>query len=185
MVRAWAAPCLAALAVDTTRLDEIGLRTARVLLLSLDPKGPAGSGAVSADLSHRRFVDHWLGRIPLRSTLERARTFGRYAGRTLSIPFGPSIDYVLTDQLGMVAMGEGVLAQIAGSGAPGAAGAPQLAVAVDVSPRGLTEESWRFLFDLIGLPPRAVAHLGKWRDAHLRVTIEGARLVLEATGNRR
>ncbi|HEY5937546.1 MAG TPA: hypothetical protein VIU61_23025 [Kofleriaceae bacterium] len=177
-------PCAKLFDVDLASFTGYGARTARVILRSFDPSGPSGTGALALDLANKRYFASRLDDIPLRSRFEDKKQFGPYAGRHLSIPMVPDVDYVLTDSIALAAIGDGILARLVGTGKPGAA-AP--IVAVDVLPAGLSTAAWTSLFELADIPgarriPEALSH---WRDIHLGATLEGTRLVVEASGNRR
>src|SRR6185295_7592867 len=85
-LRSWLEPCLGMLGADVAALD--------------------------ATVARPAFFAHQLDRIPLRGTLERARTFGGHKGYSLTIPFAATIEYVLEDRLVVAALGEGVVARL-------------------------------------------------------------------------
>jgi hypothetical protein len=176
-------PCLRLFDVDLRKLDELGLRAGRAFLRTFEPDDRKGSGAVSLDLTHKDFFASMLDDIPLRSTFERKRTFGPYAGKSLSVPMFPSIEYVLTDQLALAGVGEGQLLMMIGKG--GTTPGPVFEVAVQ--PLGLSIESWTELFKLVDIDnaKRVAERLQRWRDARVNLTIDGTRLVLAAHGTRR
>ena len=181
--RAAADPCLRVLGVDARDFDELGVRAARGFIRTFDPDEREGTGAVALDLSHKRFFAAQLDQIPLRSTLERKRTFGPYAGKSIAIPMFLTIDYVLADQLALAAVGDGLLVQLVGRGGT----TPGPLAAITVQPAGLAVESWAELLALVDVPrARDVAQrLQSWRDVRVNLTIEGSRLVLTAAGVRR
>ena len=175
-------------------LDEIGVRSFRAFLHSLDPDENEGVGAVAADLNSARYFRTLLDRIPGRSMAESARTFGQYKGKHISVPFVGKGDYVLTDQLAIGAMGDGVLARVgtpsssvnsAGNGA--ALIGPPPILALDVRPPGLAADVWQFLVEQLELPEpkRLVQRLLLWNELHLGAHLTDAILVIEAHGNRR
>ena len=183
-LRSWASPCLTVLhetALD--RLDAYGVRAARAFVLTVDTDAMTGSGAVSLELTSKKYFASLLDQIPLRSTLEKKRTFGPYAGKSLSVPFGPSVDYVLTDSVALAGMGDGVLAGAVGKG-PAASG-PLLAI--DIAPQALPKETWQSVLGMLRAPQPVwlAEHLVRWRDGHMSLSVDGTRLVLEAIGNRR
>jgi hypothetical protein len=182
-LRDWLAPCGKTLDLDLAKLDSYGVRTARVVLQSFDPDDKSGTGVVALDLTSKRYFAALLDDIPLRSKFESKRTYGPHAGRSLSIPFGPTLDYVLTDSLALAGMGEGLLARAAGNG-PAASG-PILAI--DLVPPGLSRDAWVFLLRMtrIGGSERIADRLLRWRDGHVALTVEGTRLVLQAAGTHR
>lgn len=178
-LRAWLAPCAAAAGADLSRLEPLGVRTARAILHHYDPAKPASSrGAVSFDLAHRTYATKLLDEIPGRSMIQRKRTFGPFQGYAISIPFGgPTIEYVLDDRLALAGLGDGVLAAVAG---PAAAAGPLLAI--DATPPAMPRESWRGLAGLVNISPDAL--LG-WQALRLSLSLDGSRLVLDAAGQRR
>ncbi len=175
------APCARALGEDPAPFDRYGVRAARALLATFDPGEPMGTGVVALDLSSTQFVKSMLDRIPLRTRIESSKRFGPYAGHSLSIPFGPTVEYVLTDSLALGAVGEGMLARVV-SGRPGT-GAPQV-FAFDAHPPALSREAWAWLFDAAGLPMSGVDRLQRWRALHAGASLDGTRLVIEVTGER-
>ena len=182
-VRAWLQPCLKAMNQDTSVLDRSGVRSVRAVLRSLDPADKSATGAVSLDLAQKRYFDALLDEVPLRSTLERSRTYGAYKGHSLTVPFVATLDYVLTDQLGLAGIGDGLLMQMLGAG--GMRKGP--IAAIDIAPPALSPEAWHMLLTSIGIRrvDDVVAQLVRWRDGHFAVTIEGTSLVVTAAGNRR
>jgi hypothetical protein len=190
-VQAWLAPCLAGFGGDAAAITATGIRSARGLVLEFDPDGPSGSGALAFDLAHAGYVRNQLDRIPLRSALERARTFGADKGFSIALPFAPTIDYVLDDRRAIAALGDGVLARVV---APGALG-PAPVFALDLAPPVLSQNAWAALIQLalegeLASSPGPVAtrmaeHLMRWRDGHLAIALEPGELVFTASGDRR
>jgi hypothetical protein len=180
----WIKPCGDFVGVDTGQIGTLPVRAARALVLTFDPDDKSVStGAISADVFSARVLDKYLDEVPFRSHLESDRKFGRYAGKSLSLPFGPTVDYVLTDQIAIAAFGRGLLDKVvSGAAAPSAT-----LFAIDVMPAGLTAKAWEWLIDSAGLShPRFIAErLQQWHDVHLRLMLEDDALVLEATANRR
>lgn len=191
--RPWIAPCLALAGNALAAFDASGVRTARGLLIDLDPDQLTGSGAIALDLASSTYLERQLDRIPLRRTLERSRNFGPYHGKSIDIPFSVTVEYVLERGVAFAALGEGLLAQIIGTGAPGAPGAPILAL--DLAPPKMSPHAWEAVLhvlgghDLTGTPgpatQRAAARLMRWREGHLALTTTPTELVLTATGTRR
>lgn len=182
--RSWAGECLGnPIARLLAPLDGYGVRAARALVLAFDPDAMTGQGAASLELANKKYFASLLDKIPLRSTMEKKRTFGPYAGKTLSVPFGPTVDYVLTDSVALAGMGDGVLASVVGKG-PAASGP---LVAIDVAPPVLAKEVWIRALDILNAPQATwlAEHLVRWRDGHVALSLDGTRLVLEASGNRR
>ncbi|HEU0033797.1 MAG TPA: hypothetical protein VFQ53_24385 [Kofleriaceae bacterium] len=179
----WLAPCAAAAKLDLAALPTQGVRAARVVLQSFDPDDKSGAGAVALDVTSKRALASLLDQIPLRSKFESTAKFGPYTGKHLSIPFGPKLDYVLTDQVAFAAMGEGLLARLVGNGGP--ARTPSL-LAIDLWPANLSREAWLWLLEAIDLPaPRITDQLMRWREVHIAVAIDGPRLVIDLAGARK
>ena len=184
---AWAQPCIGSPSHGgpdmVAILDQFGIRTARGFVHQLDPDDKEGTGVVSLDLSHARYVGSLLDQVPMRSKFEKARQFGGYKGKHLSVPFVATVDYVLDDKTFMIAMGDGQLERAA-SGAP--AGPPPV-FALDVIPAGLPADVWQWLFTEAELPgPKLLAaRLQQWNDIHLGAHLDRESLVIEAQGNRR
>ena len=181
--RAWFAPCAVLIDEDFHWLDTYGVRTARAALLSIEPDGKSGSGVASFDLVTNKWFASQLDEIPLRSHLESDRTYGPLRGHSLSIPFGPTVEYVLTDRLAFAAVGDGLLARVVGKG--GTVRGP--VAAIDVQPPLLSPESWGAVRELLDLGGggRFVERLMWWREAHFSISTDGNALVLAASGRRR
>lgn len=181
---AWLAPCLASIheRSDSQRiLDNFGVRAGRAVVQRVDIDDKSGAGVVSLDLVHERWFANQLDQIPGRSALERDRKFGPLAGHSISIPLVFSFDYVLSDQLAYVAMGDGVLAKTIGNGK--SVSGP--IAAVDLYPPMLSPETWKGLLELADLPESLADRLLRWREGHISIAIEGTSLVLAASGTRR
>jgi hypothetical protein len=177
-------PCVKALGVerDIANLRSTGIRAGRAIVQSIDPDNKSGTGALSLDLEHAKAISELLDKVPMRSTLEKDRTWGGVAGHHLSIPFGPSIDYIVDEHRAIVAMGDGVMDQAMAAGTPG----PRPVFAIDVNPPMMPADAWAFLIKLAGANPRRVVdRLMRWHDGHLALVVDGSALVFEATGNRR
>lgn len=182
-VRAWLQPCLRALDEDLSTLDRYGVRAARAVLQTFDPDDKSGAGAVALDLVHKKFFANQLDEVPLRSTLERNRTFGPHKGHSLAVPFVATLDYVLTDTLALAAVGDGLLARIVGTGRT----VPGPIAAIDILPPAMSPEAWKTVLGAIDrrYAEVLVERLMRWREGHIAVTIEGASLLVAATGVRR
>lgn len=182
-LRAWLGPCLVAAGEDGKVLDRYGVRSVRAVLRTFDPDDRNGTGALAFDLVHDRYFAARLDEIPLRSTLERSRTFGPHAGHHLSVPMIATLDYVLTAQLALAGLGDGLLGTLVGTGA--VTRGP--IAAIDVVPPALGLDAWKALVRLIGIrgADDVVEQLLRWRDGHIAITIEGTSLVVRAAGNRR
>jgi hypothetical protein len=181
----WLAPCFQRESQDIANLiDQFGVRTARGLVQQFDPDDKSGVGAVSLDLTHKRFIAEQLDQVPMRSRLEKNATYGQYKGKHLSVPFVATVDYVLEDKLFIGAMGDGLLAKL-GTGAQ-ATVAPPIA-SVDVLPAGLKPDVWQWLFEQIDAPnPKRLAQrLQNWQSLHIGARLDGTSLLIEAAGTRR
>jgi hypothetical protein len=195
-VRSTLAPCLEAAGSRLASADDGAVRAARGVLLGFDPDTTSGSGAVVLDIAGPEFLERQLDRIPLRRSLERARTFGAHKGFSIDIPFSVTIEYVLEHDLAIAALGEGIIARLVGPGpGPGPAAAAPPIFALDVAPPAMSAAAWEIIVNaaierqLSGTPgpaaKRAVAHLMQWRDGHVAVTADATEIVVTASGARR
>lgn len=183
VVRAWLQPCLRTLDADLGTLDRYGVRSGRAVLQTFNPDDKSGAGAIALDLAHKKFFASQLDEVPLRSTLERNRTFGPHKGHSIAVPFVATLDYVLTDSLALAAVGDGLLAKIVGSGRT----VPGPLATLDILPPAMSPEAWK---TIIGAIDRRYAEvfvdrMMRWREGHIAVTIEGSSLLVAATGVRR
>jgi hypothetical protein len=178
------APCVKVAGFDPFgEASTRGIRAVRAILMSFDPDDSSGTGAVAVDLASTQLVSSLLDRIPMRSTLESPKAFGPYAGKSISIPLGPTLEYVVTDSLAIAGVGDGVLARVIGKGP----GPPTTTIlGLDILPAGLSADAWAWLFDRANIPARkrGVLRLQRWRDLHVSLRLDGTLLVLQATGNR-
>jgi len=183
-VAQWLSPCLYTFGVETAPLEQLGVRSGRAMLLSLDPDEPSGTGVVALDLSQKTAIDKQLDQIPMRSHIERDKKFGTHAGHRVAVPFVATFDYVLEDHLAIAAMGDGVLDKVV-AGAPPAGPAPLFAL--DLAPGKLSDKAWGWMLDKLGAPVnrRFIERFQKWRDGHISVAIDGDALVLDAAGHLR
>jgi hypothetical protein len=177
----WLGSCMPGIGPELLDLFQFGARAARVAVLSIDPDAGTGTGAVELDLAKPDYIAQKLDSIPLRSHLESDIKIGPYAGKHLSIPFGPKLDYVLTPKLAMAGLGDGVLARAVGSG-PGSGGP---LVALDVRPLAMPAAAWKWLLQNVGAPSAVESALQSWREGHVSLSIDGDRLVLDVRGERR
>jgi hypothetical protein len=177
------APCFKAADVDIAGFAELGVRAARAVVETFTPEPPSGTGAVSLDLTSRTHVAKLLDEIPS-VALKSDRAFGPYKGVHVSLPLIASLDYVLDDRVAIAAMGDGLLDQLV-------VGPPPSNVpifAFDIRPPGLSEATWRFMFDALFGKHTAelmTKQLEKWREGHISLAIDQDALVLDASGNRR
>jgi len=181
--RTWLSPCLKAIGGEVRELDEMGVRAGRALVQSLDPDAKSGTGAIALDLAKADYIAHKLDDIPLRSTLERDRTFGPYQGHSISIPFSVTVDYVLTGKLALAAVGEGLLAKLAtGTPAP-----PTDVFAIELAPPRLAPAAWQMLLELADLPhaKRIAERLSRWHDVHVGLATQPTELVLQLAATHR
>jgi len=184
-VTAWFAPC-ARLVGDPEELrvaGQYGLRSVRGVLRTFDANDEKNSKlAIAADLSSAKSVNELLDQIPLRTTLERSHSFGAYRGHSISVPGVGHLDYVVTDKLAIIGVGEGVLDKMNSD-------APHTPLfALDVNPAAMSHASWQGLWtQVFGQTKGAAvaAAIDTWKDAHLAIAVDGDALVVEASGNRR
>jgi hypothetical protein len=179
----WFEPCARAVDASLAFVDEVGARSGRAIVHSLDPDDKSGTGAVALDLVHAKYFGALLDQIPMRKRLEQSRSFGMYKGKHLSVPFVATADYVLDDRVFIAAMGDGLLEKI-GSGAP--AGQPAV-FGVELLPTGLPTDVWEWVFAQAELPnPKRLAQrLQSWNDLRAGARLEGGSVVFEAAGSRR
>ena len=178
------APCASSIGADTEFFTKFGVRAARVAVMTLDPGQHSGTGIVAADLSDATYLRGMLDQIPHRSMLESDHTYGALAGHRISIPFVISLDYVLTDRLGILAVGDGLMDKLVAT----APTSPPPVLSLDLIVAGLPEATWQFVIAQATnewFAKRATSLLQRWHDGHLRVTIDHDALVIEASGNRR
>jgi hypothetical protein len=183
VVRAWLQPCLSAIDEDLSELDRYGVRSGRAVLQTFNPDDKSGAGAIAFDLAHKQYFTSQLDNIPLRSTLERNRTFGPHKGHSIAVPFVATLDYVLTDNLALAGVGDGLLAKVVGAGKT----VPGPIAAIDILPPAMSPEAWKTVLGVIDRrnAEPVVERLMRWREGHIAVTIEGASLLVAATGVRR
>jgi hypothetical protein len=176
-VTAWLAPCAAVVGGSP---NTMGLRSARALVLTLDPGDKSGTGAVSFDLSSGALFAPYIDKA---THFSSDRTFGPYRGHHVSIPFVGKFDYVFDEHTAIGTMGEGVMDKIAAGTASSAPPVFSLAVA----PGGMAKDTWVWLFDQLGAPApkRLVERLSSWQEAHVTVTIDGSQLIVEVAGTHR
>lgn len=175
----WASPCTRALGMGVLNHLTQGIRAGRAFAFKVDLDDKSGVGAMALD-GDMTVIKDQLDRIPMRGTLEKDRTWNGVKGHHLGIPFGPAVDYVLDDKRAVVAMGDGVMDKVWANDKP----MPRLAY-LDLEPGGLPHDTWKKLFELAGLPRRALAMFEAWHDGHISVRLDGKALVFEASGNRR
>lgn len=183
-IAAFISPCLTTFGGSTNFLTRYGIRTGRAAILAFNPDDRSGSGVVAADLSDRTYLASQLDQIPHRSLVESDRRYGAIAGKRVSIPFVLSLDYVLNDKLALLAMGDGLMDKLV-MGAP-AANPPVFSL--DLIIPKLSPAAWKWLVRAATndwFANHATEHLYHWHDGHIRVTIEGDSLVIDAAGNRR
>jgi hypothetical protein len=183
---AWVQPCLPEGPDLAVMIHQFGIRTGRGFVHKLDPDDKSGTGVVAFDLSRSNYFAAQLDQIPMRSKFESSRQFGAYKGKHLSVPFVATADYVLDDHVFIAAMGDGQLERAA-SGAPPAT--PPPVFAFDALPPGLSNDTWSWIFEAVGLAPaiskRLAQRLQGWADLHLTAILDGTQLVIQAQGNRR
>jgi hypothetical protein len=183
-IASFISPCLETAGANTNFLTKVGLRSGRVAIQTLSPSDRTGTGVVSADLSDKSYLASLLDLIPKRSMFESNHSFGGLAGHRISVPFLITIDYVLDDRTGMLAVGEGLMDKLV---APAPPAAPPL-FSIDLIVPGLSPAVWKFLIGEVTnewFAKRAVEQLQRWHDGHVSVTIDHELLVIDASGNRR
>jgi hypothetical protein len=179
---AWLAPCAAPDQIGLDKVLEFGVRSARVIVKTFDLDDKSGTGVVAFDLARPAFFAKQLDEIPFRSHLESNRRFGALDGHNLSVPWGPKIDYILTDHLAMAGVGNGLLERVVTGGVQ-----PGPVLALDIAPPALKPRAWEWLYDKLGVPNArwATDQLLHWHDGHIVVRIDGNQLILDAFGDRR
>ncbi|MEO8843551.1 MAG: hypothetical protein ABI591_09530 [Kofleriaceae bacterium] len=193
-IASFLSPCLETAGGNTNFLTKYGLRSGRVAIQTLSPSDRSGTGVVSADLSDKSYLAGLLDMVPRRSMFESNHTFGGggggggagVTGHRISVPFLITIDYVLDDRTGLLAVGEGLMDKLVAP-TPAPAATPPL-FAIDLIIPGLSPEVWKFLIGEVTnewFAKRAVEQLQRWHDGHVSVTIDHDLLVIDAAGNRR
>ena len=182
-VTGWLEPCVRVATSDPdpfAGVKQFGVRTARALVLSVDPGDKSGAGAVAMDLASGAFLQGYVDKA---SHFASDRTFGPYRGHHVSIPFVAKLDYVFDDKLAIAAMGDGVMERIA---AGPAAGVPPM-FSVSVVPEGMPKDAWVWLLDQIGAPSPAhlVERFEDWRELHATAVLDGSSVVVEVAGTHR
>jgi hypothetical protein len=175
-VEAWLGPCATAVGADFGSIDQFGLRSARAIVLSVDPGDKSGSGAIALDLASGKYFQSYIDKA---SHFSSDKTFGAYRGHHVSIPFVAKLDYVFDEHVAIAAMGDGVMDRVAAG--PGG-NVPVFALAL--MPDGMPKDSWIWLLDQVGAPSpkRLVERLASWREAHVSATLDGTSLVVEVAG---
>jgi len=165
---------------------KFGLRAIRAFLIDLDATTLEGRAALVVDLSHRRAIDDFLD-FPGRSLLETKRRFGFMEGVRLSAPMFPPIDYVLTPNRALAAVGDGLLVQVVGDGTAQTATLGH----VDLRPPMLTEATWNLLLENVANVrmasdrARTIQRLMQWNRGTMDLTRDGDVVHLRARGERR
>ena len=179
---AWLEPCVRVATSDPdpfAGMKQFGVRTARAIVLSVDPGDKSWRGR-GRDGSGERHVP--AERTSTRSShfCERQDVRCRIAGTTCSIPFVAKLDYVFDDKLAIAAMGDGVMDRVA-AGAPG--GVPPM-FSVSVVPDGMPQDAWVWLLDQIDAPgpKHLVERLQSWAELHATAALDGSTLVVEVAG---
>jgi hypothetical protein len=183
-IASFISPCLETAGGNTNFITKYGVRSGRVAIQTLNPSDRSGTGVVSADLSDKSYLAGLLDMIPKRSLFESNHTFGGVAGHRISVPFLITVDYVLDDRTGMLAVGDGLMDKLV---APAPTAAPPL-LSIDMIVPGFSPEVWKFLIGEVTdewFAKRAVEQLQRWHDGHVSVTIDHDLLVIDASGNRR
>jgi hypothetical protein len=165
--------------------SRLGVRAIRGFITALDPGNLEGRGAVAAEISDRRQIDRMMD-FTGRSMFEKKKKFGPLDGVTLSAPMIPTVDYILTADRAMAAVGDGLLAQVVGDGST----ASGVLAAIELRPAGLTKAAWSFLLENAadvrreGAREDTIRRLNRWKLATFEVTLEGDLLHVRARGER-
>jgi hypothetical protein len=166
-------------------VDMVGLRGIRGFITRLDVDTLEGQGAVAAEISNRAFIDKQLD-ITGRSMFEKKKKFGPLDGVHLEAPMFPAIDYILTSDRAMAALGDGVLAKLVGDGGT----APGVLAALDVRPSGLDDRTWDVALERLagvsreGARANTIRRLKRWKRGTIELTLDGDLLHLHARGER-
>ena len=182
----WFAPCAHVMGdpEELHQVSKLGFRAMRAVLQKYDAADEKNSkGAIALDLTSAKFVTDQLDQVPLRTHLERDRTYGSYKGHYLSVPGVGHLDYVITEHMALIGVGEGVLDKLTTS----PPGHPPV-LAIDVVPGAMSREAWEAALGNFAGKDHAHAiatALQLWKDAHVAIAIDGDNLVFEASGNRR
>lgn len=177
---AWLEPCVRVATSDPdpfSGMKQFGVRTARAIVLSVDPGDKSGAGAVAMDLASGAFLQGYVDKA---SHFASDKTFGPYRGHHVSIPFVAKLDYVFDDKLAIAAMGDGVMDRVA-AGAP--RGVPPM-FSVSVVPDGMPQDAWVWLLDQIDAPSpkHLVERFQSWAELHATAALDGSTLVVEVAG---
>lgn len=180
-INAWLTPCPLTSDTGLAKILATGIRSGQVAVRDIDIDDKSGIGVASVTLTNKRYFANLLDDIPMRSRLESSRAFGGLRGYTLSIPFVTSVDYILDDTRGFVAMGDGVLARTVGSGKT----VPGPLASIDVVPGALPIDKWTELFDAMDVhEPALIQVMQLFSDAHLTLTRQDTSLVITARATR-
>ena len=179
-VTGWLEPCVRVATSDPdpfAGMKQFGVRTARAIVLSVDPGDKSGAGAVAMDLASGAFLQGYVDKA---SHFASDKTFGPYRGHHVSIPFVAKLDYVFDDKLAIAAMGDGVMDRVA-AGAPG--GVPPV-FSISVVPDGMPQDAWVWLLDQIDAPSpkHLVERFQSWAELHATAALDGSTLVVEVAG---
>ncbi|MBV8758334.1 MAG: hypothetical protein JO257_13695 [Deltaproteobacteria bacterium] len=177
---AWLEPCMRVATSDPdpfANVKQLGLRSARAIVLAVDPSDKSGAGAVAMDLSSGAFLQGYVDKA---SHFANDKTFGPYRGHHVSIPFVAKLDYVFDDKLAIAAMGDGVMDRIAA----GASGGTPPMFSVSVVPDGMPKDAWVWLLDQIDAPSpkQLVDRFSAWAELHATAALDGSSLVVEVAG---
>jgi hypothetical protein len=165
---------------------QFGLRAVRAFLVKLDADQLDGIGAVSAEITNRRAIDGMID-IPGRSMFEKKQKYGPLEGKRFSSPMFPAVDYILTDDRAMAAVGDGVLASLVGDGK---SVAPSVLAALDIRPHQLDDQAWNLVLEQVFRVARESARadtirkIKRWKRGTFDLTLDGDYLQLHARGER-
>lgn len=166
-------------------VEQVGVRAIRAFITKLDANQLEGVGAISADITDRRAIDQLLD-FPGRSMFEKKQKYGPLDGRRLESPMFPAVDYILTDDRAMAAIGDGVLASVVGDGGS----APGVLAALDIRPGMLDDAAWNLILEQVFRVGRdsaratTIKKIKRWKRGTIDLTLDGDYLHLHARGER-
>jgi hypothetical protein len=166
-------------------VDMVGLRAVRGFLTRLDVDTLDGQGAIAAEITHRTYIDRMID-FTGRSMFEKKKKFGPLDGVRLEAPMFPPVDYVLTNDRALAALGDGVLAKVVGDGGS----APGVLAAIDVRPPALDDKTWDVILERFagisreGYRAETIRRLKRWKRGTIELVLDGDLLHLHARGER-
>ncbi|MFT3691812.1 MAG: hypothetical protein QM831_01640 [Kofleriaceae bacterium] len=176
-------PCMQSVGAKPDKLMKMGVRAGRVIVKTLDPSGPSGTGVVSLDVANKAELVKYLDMIPHRSMFEGDETFAGQKGKRIKVPFVVTLDYILDDARAIVAIGDNLMEQVL-SGQSAAPPVAELAIDVDA----MKPEAWSFVLEHATnewFAKHALERLMRWQRGNIRVTVDQNQLVIDAAGTRK